>query len=118
MQPDDPFPIERCSRHLKAAVLAEFRGRCPTFQEMFSITPKKWLTVPGIGEASLRELGAIMGIYQDPMKSPAAPRMSDAELLARLERLQRDLEQLRRDIQPRTDNVSRKQSGRDKSDHH
>jgi hypothetical protein len=52
------------------------------------------------------------------MKSPAAPRMSDAELLARLERLQRDLEQLRRDIQPRTDNVSRKQSGRDKSDHH
>jgi hypothetical protein len=118
MQPDDPFPIERCSRHLKAAVLAEFQGRCPTFQEMFSIPPKKWLTVPGIGEASLRELEAIMGMYQDQTKSPALPRMSDAELLARLERLQRDLERLRHDIQTRTGNVPRKQPNPAKSDHH
>ena len=118
MQPDDPFPIERCSGRLKAATLAEFRGRCPTFQEMFSIPPKKWLTVPGIGEALLRELEAIMGIYQDQMKSPAPPRMSDAELLARLERLQGDLERLRHDIQMRTCNVSKNRPGSDRSDHH
>jgi hypothetical protein len=118
MQPEDSFPIERCSRHLKAAILAEFQGRCPTFQEMFSIPPKKWLTVPGIGEASLRELEAIMGMYQDQTKSPALPRMSDAELLARLERLQRDLERLRHDIQTRTGNVPRKQPNPAKSDHH
>jgi hypothetical protein len=118
MQPDDPFPIERCSGRLKAAILAEFQGRCPTVQEMFSIPPKKWLTVPGIGEASLRELEAIMGIYQDQTKSPAAPRMSDAELLARLERLQRDLERLRHDIQTRTGNVSKKRPGSDRSNHH
>jgi hypothetical protein len=118
MQPDDPFPIERCSGRLRTAVLAEFQGRCPTFQEMFSIPPKKWLTVPGIGEASLRELEVIMGIYRGQTESPATPRMSDAELLARLERLQRDLERLRHDVQTRTGDVSRKQSSPDKSDHH
>jgi hypothetical protein len=118
MQPDDPFPLDRCSGRLKAAILAEFQGRCPTFQEMFSVPPKVWLTVPGIGEASLRELEAIMGIYQDQTKSPTAPRMSDAELLARLERLQRDLERLRHDIQTRTGNVSKKRPGSDRSDHH
>jgi hypothetical protein len=118
MQPDDPFPIERCSGRLKAAVLAEFQGRCPTFQEMFSIPLKKWLTVPGIGETSLRELEAIMGIYQGQTKSPAAPRISDAELLARFERLQRDLERLRHDIQTRTGDVPRKQPSSDKPGHH
>jgi hypothetical protein len=40
----------------------------------------------------LREFETIMGIYQDQKKSPASPRMSDAELLVRLERLQRDLD--------------------------
>jgi hypothetical protein len=118
MQPDDPFPLERCSGRLKAAVLAEFQGRCPTFQEMFSIPSKEWLTVPGIGEASLRELEAIMGMYQDQAKRPASPRMSDAELLIRLERLQRDLERLRHEIQTRLGNVPQKQSGPDKSNHH
>jgi hypothetical protein len=118
MQPDDPFPIERCSGRLKAAILAEFQGRCPTFQEMFSIPPKKWLTVPGIGETLLKELEAIMGIYQDQTKSPAPSRMSDAELLARLERLQRDLERLRHDIQTRTGDVPRKQPSSDKPGHH
>jgi hypothetical protein len=59
-----------------------------------------------------------MGIYQDQMKSPAPPRMSDAELLARLERLQRNLERLRHDIQTPTGNVPKKRPGSDRSDHH
>ena len=113
-----PSPLNAAASRLKAAILAEFQGRCPTFQEMFSIPPKKWLTVPRICETLLRELEAIMGIYQDQMRSPAFPRMSDAELLARLERLQWDLERLRHDIQTRTGNVPRKQPSSDKSDHH
>jgi hypothetical protein len=44
--------------------------------------------------------------------------MSDAELLIRLERLQRDLERLRHEIQTRLGNVPQKQSSPDKSNHH
>jgi len=106
MQPNDPFPIERCSPRLKTAILAEFDGRSPTYQDILSISPKEWMSVPGIGPSLLKELqsilqnppvvaqGASATNITDPEENPI-----DADLIERLERLQRDLKKLRDDIQ-------------------
>src|SRR5215204_507186 len=98
MQPADPFPLERCSSRLKAAILEEFNGRSPTYQDILSLSPKEWMTVPGMGPARLRELE---GILQNPSAvaqgEPFETR-EDSDLIARLKRFQRDLKRLQHDI--------------------
>jgi hypothetical protein len=59
---------------------------------------KQWLKVPGMGPTLLNEMEASMRGYQGWAKGRASERVADAELLARLERLQRDLERFRRDL--------------------
>ncbi len=102
MQPNDRFPIERCSPRLKAAILAEFDGRSPTFQDILSIPLEKWMTVPGIGRTLLAELENVIqgepGLTHQEVSFATA---DDADLLARLERLQADLKKLQHDIQGR-----------------
>lgn len=98
MYPNDPFPIENCSQRLRKAILAEFRGRSPTLEEVSSIPSKQWLKVPGMGETMLMELEAIMRSQLDQTTGPASVQMTDADLMARLERLQRDLKRFRRDL--------------------
>lgn len=106
MQPTDPFPIERCSPRLRAAILSEFNGRSPTYQDIISLSPKEWMSVPGIGASLLRELESILqnpsavaqgDLSANPTYANANPNQPD--LIARLEQLQRDLEKLRDDIQ-------------------
>jgi len=106
MRLDDPFPIEGCSPRLRNAILGEFQGCCPTLQEVFSIPTKQWLKVPGVGQTLLTELKAIMQNQVEQTKGRASAQMSDAELMARLERLQRDLKRLCREVQTRLDNAS------------
>ncbi len=99
MQPSDLFPIERCSPRLRTAILAEFNGRSPTFQDILSIPLEKWMTVPGIGRTLLMELEhVIQGLPIVPQANSLATS-DDTDLMARLERLQRDLRRLQRDIQ-------------------
>jgi hypothetical protein len=99
MQPSDPFPIDRCSPRLKTAILAEFDGRSPTFQDILSVSPKQWMTVPGIGPSLLKELENITHSQPLVPQDDPSPKPDDAELIARLERFQRDLKRLQRDIQ-------------------
>ena len=115
---DDPFPIEGCSRRLRNAILGEFQGRCPTFQEVFSIPGKQWLKVPGMGQTLLTELEAIMQNRLEQTKGQASAHMTDAELIARLERLQRDLKRLCREVQSRLDNASKGRLKPSGSNHH
>jgi hypothetical protein len=98
MQLSDQFPINRCSPRLKAVLLAEFHGRSPTFRDILSVPRKKWRTVPGIGPTLLHELENVL--QTEPMEAKAEPLPSpaDADLLARLERLQRDLVRLKHDV--------------------
>ncbi len=98
MQPSDPFPIERCSPRLRTAILAEFNGRSPTFQDILSIPLKQWLSVPGMGRRLLSELESLMHSQPSVPQSDPSPTPED-ELIARIERFQRDLRQLQRDIQ-------------------
>src|SRR5215207_5050230 len=106
MEPSDLFPIERCSKRLKAAILAEFNGLSPTYQDILRIPLKEWMTVPGIGPSLLKELQSILlnpsvvgreGSSMNPADADAKP--IEPDLSARLERLQRDLKRLQDDIQ-------------------
>ena len=98
MQPSDPFPIERCSPRLRTAILAEFNGRSPTYQDILAIPLQQWLTVPGMGRRLLSELEGL--IHSEPSVPQGDPSPDpDEELIARMERFQRDLRSLQHDIQ-------------------
>jgi len=114
----DLFPIEGCSPRLRNAILGEFQGRCPTLQEVFSIPAKQWLKVPGVGQTLLTELEAIMQSRLEQTKGQASAQMTDAELIARMERLQRDLKRLRDEVELRLDNASKGRLKPGGSNHH
>jgi hypothetical protein len=99
VQPSDPFPIERCSHRLRTALLAQFDGRCPTVHEILSIPHRKWLTLPGIGRTLLLELDNVIQSEDVRIEGGRFETFDDAEFLARLDRLQRDLKRLRHDVQ-------------------
>ena len=107
MRLDNPFPIDGCSPRLRNVILGEFQGRCPTLQEVFSISAKQWLKVPGVGQTLLTELEAIMQNRLEQTKGQASVQMTDAEVIARLELLQRDLKRLCHEVQTRLDNASK-----------
>jgi hypothetical protein len=98
MQPNDPFPIERCSPRLKTAILAEFNGRSPTYQDILSLSPKEWMSVPGMGPALLRELHRIVQNPSAVAEVDSFETREDADLMARLERFQEDLKRLQHDL--------------------
>ena len=98
MQPNDPFPIERCSSRLKTAILAEFNGRSPTYQDILSLSPKELMTVPGMGPALLRELHRIVQNPSAVAEVASFETREDADLMARLERFQEDLKRLQHDL--------------------
>ena len=118
MRPSDPFPLERCSSRLRAAILLEFQGRHPTLQEVASIPPRQWLTVPGVGQTLLTELEAVVGGHQEWMKTSTPAGPTDADMIDQLERLQRDLERLRRELRTLIDNIRRKPFNPDSPDDH
>ncbi len=98
MEPSDPFPIERCSSRLKTAILGEFNGRSPTYQDILSLSPKEWMTVPGMGPALLRELHNIVQNPSAAAEVDSFETREDADLMARLERFQEDLKRLQHDL--------------------
>jgi len=125
MEPGDLFPIERCSKRLKAAILAEFNGLAPTYQEILRIPLKEWMTVPGIGPSLLKELQSILhnpsivGRDDSSMNSAdAGAKPIEPDLIARLERLQRDLKKLQDDIQALMSEGPTKQDAANGSDLH
>jgi hypothetical protein len=99
MQLDVPFPVESCSRRLRAAILAEFRGRCPTIRQVVNVPDRRWLSTPGLGSISFRELQHLMqGLLSKDGERPLA-RLSDAELLAKRDQLWCQLGSLRSDVE-------------------
>jgi hypothetical protein len=92
MNLDDPFPLEAVSSRVRAAVLCEFEGRCPSIREMTHIPDKHWLATPGISRTAL---GEIRSVADDQRSSPSvssSAQMTDAELLECLEFLQKELQ--------------------------
>jgi hypothetical protein len=86
MSLDQPFPLDAVPSWLRNAILNAFQGRCPTMREVAGISDRDWLTVPGVGPIALEMIRSVPGEQQRPQK-----RLSDAELLKRLEWLQMEL---------------------------
>ncbi len=98
---DDPFPIDKCSGRVRGAILAEFQGRCPTIREVASISDAQWLAVPNIGPTTLEELRNIASQDANGEAPLLIEGIADTELLARLDRLQRDLDTVAGEIRSR-----------------
>ncbi len=90
MKLDDPFPLESVSSRVRAAVLYEFQGRCPSIREMTQIPDKHWLATPGIGRTALGEIRSVADDRRSSLSSSS--QVTDAELLERLEFLQKELQ--------------------------
>ena len=92
MSLDNPFPLEQVSSRVRNVILREFHGRCPSIREISHIPDKHWLATPGVGSTFLEN---IRSVADDRRSSPAASsptKVTDAELLERLEFLQKELQ--------------------------
>jgi hypothetical protein len=99
---DEPFPLEALPWRVRYALLLEFKGRCPSLREVDQISDKHWLTMPGMGPASLEMVRSIINARGQQAPSGAASHnLSDAQLLRRLEQLQEDLNWLEAQLKSR-----------------
>ena len=93
MQVDEPFPLENVPSRVKQAILREFKGRCPSMREVAGIPDAYWLATPAIGRKFLQ---TIRDAAPAPARQTTVPvrRLTDAELMERLESLQEELQRL------------------------
>jgi len=114
MLENELFPLEAVPSRVKVAILLEFKGRRPTVQEVSEICDRSWLTVPGIGRTALASIRQATGDRNSLSLDRPAARMSDAELLMRLDLLQEELQNLNEVLNAALSPVQRKvlRSGR------
>jgi hypothetical protein len=99
---DEPFPLKAVPSRVAYALLLEFKGRCPSLREVDQIPDKHWLTMPGMGPASLEMVRSIIQARAPQAPGHTAPRnLPDAELLRRLEQLQENLRWLEAQLNAR-----------------
>jgi hypothetical protein len=92
MHENELFPLETVPSWVKIAILREFEGRRPTVQEVNRICDRSWLAVPGVGRTALASIRQATGAQRPLNEDGSVARMSDAELLTRLEILQEELQ--------------------------
>jgi hypothetical protein len=125
MHLDERFPLEAVPSRVRHALLGEFNGRCPSVREVDQIPDKHWLATPGVGPSVLQTIRSITnaGLEQE-VHHLTSRRLSDAELLKRLERLQEDLRWLAAQLQvripkdPRTRLRRQGHKGPTRNEHH
>ncbi len=106
MNLDDAFPLHVVPGRIGAVILQEFRGRCPTVQEVAQLSDKQWLAVPGIGPSALGFIRSVTD-HQLPAAAAFSPAtMSDAELLDRLASIQEELRCIRDLLKPKLSSPS------------
>lgn len=93
MAPDDPFPLKLFRAQVLTAILNEFDGRCPSLREVTEISDTRWLSTPAIGPTVLKKIRDLG--HGD---AAASRLMTDAELLRRLARLQKELQLIQRTV--------------------
>ena len=99
---DEPFPLNAVPSRVAYVLVREFKGRCPSVREVDEIPDKDWLTVPSMGPASLQIIRSITNAArQQEFNDIASHRLSDAELLRRLEGVQEDLRWLEAQLKAR-----------------
>src|SRR4051812_11389189 len=106
-----PFPLAAVPSWVRQAILYQFNGRCPNIGEAAKVADRDWLKAPGIGPASLEMIRSVIS-EQQPHTASSSARLSEAELLRRLEWLQKELRGLEDQLKARLP----KMAGRDETD--
>ena len=107
MQQDEFFPLDAIPPRVRRAILHEFQGRRPTVQEIAQISDRQWLATPDIGPSTLEKIHEVLR-PQPCQGDGASPKMTDAELLVRLEYLQEELRRIRHILHSRIGKTSGK----------
>ena len=108
MRLDEPFPLQAVPSRVRDAILQEFKGRCPNLREVAEIPDSYWLSTPAIGPAHLAMIRSITDEQPQPTASPSSARLSNAELLDRLEWLQEELRWLHDQLKARLSKTVRR----------
>ena len=93
MQMDEPFPLESVPSRVRLAILSEFNGRRPSLREVAEIPDAYWLATPAIGRKFLQTIRDATPTTTRETTVPVR-RLTDAELMDRLERLQDEIQKL------------------------
>ncbi len=99
MQLDENFPLEAFPSPVRAAILDEFDGRCPTVREVAYIPDNRWLATPAIGPATLERIRCLTQGRQPRERGSLASHMTDAELMKRLLSLQEELRSIHKAVE-------------------
>ena len=94
VQLDEPVPFEAIPPRVRRVILNEFQGRWPSVHEIAQVSNRHWLATPGVGPTVLQQIRSITHLPQQ-QHDPNLPRLTDAELLDRLEFLQEELRWIR-----------------------
>ena len=108
MQLDEPFPLEIVPSRVRHAMLDEFKGRRPTVGEVAQIPDAYWLATPAIGRKVLQTIRAVTHASRPQADPPALPRLTNAELLERLESLREELQWLHAAVKARRRKASQR----------
>ncbi len=115
---DEPFPLDAVPSRMAYVLVREFKGRCPSIREVDQIPDKQWLATPGMGPAFLQAIRSITNAArQQEVSDIASHRLSDAELLRRLEGLQEDLRWLEAQLKARLSKGQRRRPQRREHSH-
>jgi hypothetical protein len=112
MPVDEPFPLESVPSRVRQAILSEFKGRCPSVREVAEIPDAYWLATPAMGRRFLQMIRDITHAPGRQADAPVRPRLTDAELLDRLESLQRELQWLQATLKAKTRRMPRSRDRR------
>jgi hypothetical protein len=100
MQQDEPFPRDAIPLRVRRAIIREFQGRRPTVQEVAQVSDRHWLATPDIGPAALETIHEMLRTRQG-QGDTNSPRLTDAELLVRLDSVQEQFRRIHRTLEAR-----------------
>jgi hypothetical protein len=103
--------MEAVASRVRNAILDRFKGRWPSVSEVAQISDKDWLSSPGVGPTILQQIRSITHPPQQQY-DPYQPRLTDAELLERLEFLQEELRWMRRAVRAMISKMARSEESR------
>jgi hypothetical protein len=99
MPVDEPFPLESLPSRVRQAILSEFKGHRPSVREVAEIPDAYWLATPAMGRKFLQMIRDVTHAPGRQADVPVRRRLTDLELLDRLESLQDELQFLQEMLQ-------------------
>jgi hypothetical protein len=112
MDRDEPFPLSAVPPRVRNTILNEFKGRCPSIREVAEIPDSYWLATPNIGPTFLEQIRSVTNAQSEQSGGPACPRLTDGELLERVEWLQDEVRWLQEQMGARLLKTARRRPNR------